>query len=54
MKFINHIWKKYFIYRLESAEYFIDSKDSNFVKEGMKLYDSVDGDVWKNVWKNKK
>ena len=53
MKFINHIWKKYFIYRLESAEYFIDSKDSNFVKEGMKLYDSVDGDVWKNVWKIK-
>lgn len=54
MKLLNIIWKKYFIYRLKSAEYFIDSKDSNFINEGIKLYDSVDGDVWKNVWKNKK
>lgn len=48
MKLLNIIWKKYFIYLLESSEYFIDSKDSNFIKEGMKLYDSVDGDIWKN------
>lgn len=47
-KLLNHLWKKYFIYKLKTSEYYKDSKDDNFIEKGLNLYNSIDGDIWKN------